>query len=140
MDIALVVLPDDAELEDTLGDLDDVECTLVLGVGFEEWLEGDGELLERLRNDSSAVSRQCYTPPRHTCSNSGSVGWTMVIVDIRLGVRMRRRGSGGRGGDVSSTTEQQLGLPLSPFIRFAYLWTSKRLQIIPVDRIDSAVV
>lgn len=44
----LVVFPDDTELNDTLGDLDDVEGLLVLGVGGQEGLEGGGELVERL--------------------------------------------------------------------------------------------
>ena len=45
-DLALVVLPDDAELDNTLGDGDDLEGGLVLGVLLEEGavLEGAGEL------------------------------------------------------------------------------------------------
>jgi hypothetical protein len=46
--LALVVLPDNAELDDTLGDGDDLECLLVLGVLLEDGgaLEGGGELWE----------------------------------------------------------------------------------------------
>ena len=48
LDIALVILPHDAELNHTFGDLDDGESTLIFGIGLEEWLEGGGEFLERL--------------------------------------------------------------------------------------------
>lgn len=46
LDLALVVLPDNAELDDTLGDGDDLEGLAVLGVLLEESgvLEGRGEL------------------------------------------------------------------------------------------------
>jgi len=46
--LALVVLPDDTELDDALWDLDDVEGFGVGGVGLEEGLEGSGELGECL--------------------------------------------------------------------------------------------
>jgi len=45
---ALVVLPDDAELDDALGDLDDFEGGLVLGVSLEERGDGSGELVAGL--------------------------------------------------------------------------------------------
>lgn len=40
LDFAFIVLPKDAELDDTLGDLDNLESTFVLGVFLEEGLEG----------------------------------------------------------------------------------------------------
>lgn len=40
--LSLVVLPDDSELDDSLGDLDDLEGLLVLGVLLEELREGKG--------------------------------------------------------------------------------------------------
>jgi hypothetical protein len=48
--LALVVLPDNAELDDALGDGDDLECLLVLGVLLEDGgaLEGGGELWKAL--------------------------------------------------------------------------------------------
>jgi hypothetical protein len=46
LDLVLVVLPDDTELDDALGDGGDLESTLVLGVLLEESrvLEGRGKL------------------------------------------------------------------------------------------------
>jgi hypothetical protein len=48
--LALVVLPDNAELDDALGDGNDFECLLVLGVLLEDGgaLEGGGELWDEL--------------------------------------------------------------------------------------------
>jgi hypothetical protein len=48
--LALVVLPDNAELDDALGNGNDLECLLVLGVLLEDGgaLEGGGELWEEL--------------------------------------------------------------------------------------------
>ena len=48
MGFALVVLPDDAELDDALGDLDDVERGLVLGVSLKERGDGGGEFVASL--------------------------------------------------------------------------------------------
>ena len=45
---ALVVLPNDAELNDALGDLDDFESGLVLGMSLNERRDGDGELVAGL--------------------------------------------------------------------------------------------
>ncbi len=49
-DLALVIFPDDAELDDTLGDGDDLEGGLVFGVLLEEGavVESAGELCTTL--------------------------------------------------------------------------------------------
>ena len=49
MELALVIFPSNTELDDALGDLHDVECALVLGVGLDEGLDGLSELIERLK-------------------------------------------------------------------------------------------
>jgi len=48
-DSAVVTLPSNTELDDTLGDLDNVESSAVLGVDGEEGLDGLGDLGDRLR-------------------------------------------------------------------------------------------
>ena len=48
MGFALVVLPDNAELHDALGDLDNVERGLVLGVFLKERGDGGGEFVAGL--------------------------------------------------------------------------------------------
>ena len=45
---ALVVFPQDTELDDALGDLDDFESCLVLGVALEEGSDGSSELVAGL--------------------------------------------------------------------------------------------
>lgn len=47
-DGAVITLPGDTELDDTLGDLNDGEGTTVLGVLLEEGLEGGGDLVDGL--------------------------------------------------------------------------------------------
>ncbi len=44
----VVILPYDAELENTLRDLNNVESLLVLGVCVQEGLEGSGQLIKSL--------------------------------------------------------------------------------------------
>ena len=51
--LAFVVLPDDTELNDTFGDLDNVKGGLVGGFCFEEVLEADGKLAQRLDKTST---------------------------------------------------------------------------------------
>jgi hypothetical protein len=68
--LALVVLPDNAELDDALGDGDDLKCLLVFGVLGEEGggLKGGDELcgvLERAVDDENAES----------CGNSSMILW-----------------------------------------------------------------
>jgi hypothetical protein len=55
--LALVVLPDNAELDDALGDGNDFEGLLVLGVLLEDGgtLEGGGELWEALAVQLAAI-------------------------------------------------------------------------------------
>ena len=48
MGSALVVFPQDTELNDALRDLDDFECGLVLGVALEEGSDGSSELVAGL--------------------------------------------------------------------------------------------
>lgn len=54
--LALVVFPDNAELENTLGDLDDFECLCVFGIGGQEGLQAVGELVESLEKERTVVS------------------------------------------------------------------------------------
>ena len=48
MRLSLIVLPHNTELQDALGDLDDLERSLVLGVLGQEQLERRRELVARL--------------------------------------------------------------------------------------------
>lgn len=43
-----IILPDNAELDDTLRDLNDLEGGVVLGVLFEEWVDGGLEFVQGL--------------------------------------------------------------------------------------------
>jgi hypothetical protein len=45
---ALVIFPDNTELDDTLGNLDNLEGLLVFGVGSQERLQAHGELVQGL--------------------------------------------------------------------------------------------
>jgi hypothetical protein len=60
----LVVLPHDAELDDALGDLDDLKCLLVLGVLLEEGRQRALDLVQGLARGS--VRRQRGGGPRCT--------------------------------------------------------------------------
>ena len=46
--LAFVILPNNTELDNTLGNLDDLESFLVFGVGLQENLKTLGKLSERL--------------------------------------------------------------------------------------------
>lgn len=46
--LALVVLPNDTELDDTLRDLNDIQSLLVFGVGSQERLQRESELVQSL--------------------------------------------------------------------------------------------
>lgn len=48
MGLAVIILPDDAELNHTLRDLDDIKSLLILGVRLEERLKRLSELVESL--------------------------------------------------------------------------------------------
>jgi hypothetical protein len=88
---AIVVLPDNTELEDTLGNLDDVESLLVLGVGLQEGLEGLGELIQSLRAHISvrglSAGNACI---KHTCWYSGSMGRTMIVLKVLVDWMLER--------------------------------------------------
>ena len=56
--LAFVVLPDDTELDDTFGDLDNVKGGLVGGFCLEEVLEADGKLAQRLDKTSTRVEEK----------------------------------------------------------------------------------
>jgi hypothetical protein len=70
-DSSVIPLPCNSEVDDSLGNLNNLECTSVLGVLDEEWLKGRGDLVDRLT--ISSCSKSC-AGGRLTCSNSGSVG------------------------------------------------------------------
>lgn len=53
---SVIALPGDTELDDTLGDLDNLESLAVLGVDGKEWLDGGGDLVDGL--EVSAVRRR----------------------------------------------------------------------------------
>lgn len=46
--VSLVVFPNDTELNNTLGDLDNLESLLVFGVSSQEGLQAGGKLVEGL--------------------------------------------------------------------------------------------
>jgi hypothetical protein len=52
LSLALVILPDNAELYNTFGNLDNVECLLVRGILLEEVFQGCGDLSECLETVS----------------------------------------------------------------------------------------
>ena len=72
--LALVVLPDNAELDDALGDGDDLESLLVFGVLGEEGggLEGGDELCEVSDRVANGRKHRVKVVPFLACSNSGS--------------------------------------------------------------------
>lgn len=84
---ALIVLPDDAKLDETLGDLDNVKCALILRVRLQERLECRSEFGQRLHAERKTLSkrvsqfrdRHALLPVRQTCSNSGSEGRTISM-------------------------------------------------------------
>jgi hypothetical protein len=96
---ALVVLPDDTELDDALGDGGDLEGLLVLGVLVEERrrLEGGDELWrECISGMFGGVDSKRYAPLR-ACSNSGSdivVGIERVYCLAEASRVVMRRGGG----------------------------------------------
>jgi len=47
-DSSVIPLPSDSEVDDSLGNLNNLERTSVLGVLDEEWLKGRGDLVDRL--------------------------------------------------------------------------------------------
>lgn len=61
MRFALVIFPDDAELDDALRNLNDVEGTLVLRIRLQEGLERRGELVQGLLTSpvSSPIWSDC---------------------------------------------------------------------------------
>lgn len=77
--VAGIVLPDNTELHDTLGNLRDSESLLVLRVPLEERSEGGRDLVEGLQsaNESVKDKKEVRTGQQHTCSNSGSEGRTI---------------------------------------------------------------
>lgn len=70
LDFAFIILPKDAELDDTF----------VLGVFLEEGLEGRGDFVDGSELIVSLVfSKAIYAREKKThCSNSGSLGRTIV--------------------------------------------------------------
>lgn len=46
LDFAFIILPENAELDDTFWDLNNLESTFVLGVFLEEGLEGRGDFVD----------------------------------------------------------------------------------------------
>lgn len=101
--VALVVLPDDAELDDALRDGADLESGAVLGVLLEEGavLESAGELWKRASQQSSVSGvRENRDQPLYACWNSGSAGscdmlsatWSLMCIGMVGGGE-----SGGKG-------------------------------------------
>jgi hypothetical protein len=78
LEVAGIVLPDNAELDDTLGDRDDLERRAELGVLLEEGavLEREGELCEKScqPEPQNRDAKWHQLSPLYACSNSGSVG------------------------------------------------------------------
>jgi len=75
-DRSVIPLPSDSEVDDSLRNLNDIECSSVLGVLDEERLKGRGDLVDRLKNQL-CTGRHTIT---HTCSNSGSVGRLDIVI------------------------------------------------------------
>jgi hypothetical protein len=77
LEVAGIVLPDDAELDDALGDRGDLEGGAELGVLLEQRavLESEGELCGKPMSDPCRESRDAkryILLPLYACSNSGS--------------------------------------------------------------------
>lgn len=81
MGLAVIILPDDAELNHTLRDLDDIKSLLILGVRLEERLKRLSELVESLEISPlrQGILIVISEKAPRTCSNSGSTGRTIVI-------------------------------------------------------------
>ena len=76
-DRSVIPLPSNSEVDDSLRNLNDIECSSVLGVLDEERLKGRGDLVDRLEKSASHTALHAITL---TCSNSGSVGRLDIVI------------------------------------------------------------
>jgi hypothetical protein len=91
--VALVVFPDNAELDDALGNGDDLESLLVLGVLLEDGgaLKGGGELWKELARCRKATEHNCALFEYETSPNGSTCVKARTLVGL-LKLRLRHCG------------------------------------------------
>jgi hypothetical protein len=71
---SVIPLPGNSEVDDSLGNLDDIECSSVLGVLDKERLKGRGDLVDRLEISFVYSCTRSHIPARTLAQ---WVGWTL---------------------------------------------------------------